>query len=29
VFEEAGAQRKPVKVKLSDLFAPGKDTLAP
>jgi predicted dithiol-disulfide oxidoreductase (DUF899 family) len=28
VFEEAAAQRKPVKVKLSELFAPGKDTLA-
>jgi predicted dithiol-disulfide oxidoreductase (DUF899 family) len=28
VFEEADAQRKPVKVKMSELFAPGKDTLA-
>ena len=28
VFEEAAAQRKPVKAKLSELFAPGKDTLA-
>src|SRR5439155_18461128 len=28
VFEEAGAQRKPVKVKVSELFAPGKGTLA-
>jgi predicted dithiol-disulfide oxidoreductase (DUF899 family) len=28
VFEAAGAQRQPVKVKLSELFAPGKDTLA-
>ena len=28
VFDEAAAQRKPVKVKLSELFAPGKDTLA-
>jgi predicted dithiol-disulfide oxidoreductase (DUF899 family) len=28
VFEGASAARKPVKVKLSELFAPGKDTLA-
>ena len=28
VFEGEGAQGKPVKVKLSELFAPGKDTLA-
>src|SRR5262245_10747208 len=28
VFEEAAAHREPVKVKLSGLFAPGRDTLA-
>src|SRR5262245_66291442 len=27
VLEEAAGQRKPVKVKLSELFAPGKETI--